>query len=138
MTFISFIFPAGGAILTLRNLQRLRQVDDSTARSLVWAAVGIFALGLTILLLLAPRDSSGLPQVDANAEVVIAAGTAVASYVVQRNPFRQWRTANARTRTSPWLHGFGLAVIYEILTVFITALAVGITGAVATTALVFF
>jgi hypothetical protein len=121
ISIISFLFPAGGAVLTIQNLRRLRQLDAPTARQMTYAIVGIFALGFGLLLLLAgggTKGKLGVNSIDPNAATALSIGIAAASYVVQRLPFRSWRTSNAQTRTSPWLGALGMAVLYEIVVAF--------------------
>ena len=57
----------------------------------VLLVVGIYAPRLTVLLLLAQDGTSTLRQPDPNSSLVISIGTASASYLVQRAPFRSWR-----------------------------------------------
>ncbi|HLJ65916.1 MAG TPA: hypothetical protein VKX16_00980 [Chloroflexota bacterium] len=117
VALIAFILPAGGAILTIRNLERLRQFDARVARQLSIAVVVLFAVGLTVLISSAPRTTSGMLQPDATATSILQFGVAAGSYLVQRAPFRAWRLANQRNRTSPWIGGAGLAALYTLLTI---------------------
>ena len=117
VTVISLILPTGGAILTVLNLQRLRQIDRRDARRMTIALVALFALALTSLILLAGFGSDGRPRIDPTAVEVLSLGVAFASYAVQRRPFRAWRLSNLRARTSPWLAALGVAAVYHLVTV---------------------
>jgi hypothetical protein len=116
VSLITLLLPAGGAILTIRNLYRMQQMDGATAKRLTVVAYVIFAIGLTALLLSAKKASGGLLQPDTDASTVLSCGVALASYVVQRLPFRLWKLTHERTRTSPWLGAAGRAALYTLIT----------------------
>lgn len=117
VSLISFVLPPGGAVLTARNLHRLGALDARVARQLTIAIVGVYVVGITALILLSPIGPKGIPQPDSNATAVLSGGVAVASYLVQRTPFRVWRLAHLRARTSSWIAGLGIAVIYTFVTI---------------------
>jgi hypothetical protein len=129
VSVIALLLPAGGAILTIRNLYRLRQHDAASAKRLMYAAYGIFALGFTALLLSAHKAPHGSLQLDTGASTVLSCGVAVASYMVQRAPYRSWRIAHQHVRPSPWLGGAGRAIMYTLIT-FAVVLPLAITGIV--------
>lgn len=102
-------------MLTIRNLERLGQIDRPTSRELSYAAIGIFAIGLTVLLVLAQRSVRGTQQVDYSAIGLLSVGVAVVSYVTQRGPFRAWRGTDSRRRPSSWWAALGTAVLYQLV-----------------------
>lgn len=119
---ITLLLPAGGALLTIQNLRYLGQIDPREARRLTLAAIAIFAVGLSVLLLFATPTKNGVPQVDSNSALVLSLGTALASYAVQRAPFQKWRIANTGVRTSWWLMGLGIAVLYQVFVVLVAVI----------------
>lgn len=137
VSLISLILPAGGAILTIANLYRLRELDATTARRLTIAAYLVLALGYTGLLLSTSYKASGglLQTADAGGGTVLSFGVSIASYVVQRRAFRQWKQSHQRARTSSWVGAVGRAAVYTLITFivvvpfFFAAAALGIGGA---------
>jgi hypothetical protein len=117
VTIIAFLLPAGGAVITVWNLHRFSQLDSVRARHLTIAVIAVFALGLALLLGLAPPSAGGMPTVDANASSVLSIGIALACFVAQRPAYRVWRERNTRTQTSRWFGAFGWAVVFSLLTV---------------------
>ena len=117
VSLIALFLPAGGAVLTVLNLQRLKEIDTATARLLAGVAVAVFIVGLASLFAGARRGASGGPQIDSTAATLLSFGVAVASYGVQRLPFRHWRVANTSSRTSSWLSGIGIAAVYQVVVV---------------------
>src|SRR5947209_17156325 len=115
VSFITLLLPAGGAILTIRNLQRLQTIDSEKARELIIASVWVFAVGIVILLLLAPSGTSG-PSTSGDTTAVLGGGMAVVSYLVQRTAFRTWRLEHRTTRTSSWLAAAGTAALFTVVT----------------------
>ncbi|HEY8685767.1 MAG TPA: hypothetical protein VIO57_09190 [Chloroflexota bacterium] len=115
VSLITLILPAGGAVLTIRNLQRLHTIDPQKARELIIASIGVFAVGIVILLLLNPASARG-QGVNGDATGVLGGGMAIVSYVVQRTAFRSWREANGTVRTGSWLPALGLAAVYSLVT----------------------
>lgn len=104
--------------MTVRNMQRLKAIDLGKARELTFAVIGVFAVGIVILFIVATGTSgSSAPSQDTAA--VLGFGTALASYFVQREPFRTWRTANRSVRTSPWLAALGTALLYTLVTLLV-------------------
>jgi hypothetical protein len=112
---IALLLPAGGAILTIRNLQRLQAIDSKKARELIIASIAVFAIGIVILLLLDPARSGGRGA-NADATVVLGGGMAIISYLVQRAAFRSWRRENGAVRTGSWLAAVGTAAVYSLVT----------------------
>ena len=116
VSLIALLLPPGGAVLTIQNLQRLRAVDAPLARQLTIALIGVYVLGIMALVLVSPRSSRGVPTPDSDVTTVLYGGVALASYIVQRQPFQSWRTAHLRTRTSSWIGALGIAFIYTLVT----------------------
>ena len=116
VSLIALLLPPGGAVLTILNLQRLRAVDASLARQLTVALIGVYILGITALFLVSPKGPRGVPSPDSDVTTVLYGGVALASYIVQRQPFQSWRTAHLRTRTGPWVGALGIAFMYTLLT----------------------
>lgn len=112
---MAILFAGGGAILTIRNLERLGQIDRTSSRNLTYAAVGIFAVGLTILLVLAERSVHGTHPVDYTAIGVLSVGVAIVSYIVQWAPFRAWRASHSRQRAASWWVAIGTAFLYQLV-----------------------
>jgi hypothetical protein len=133
---ITLILPAGGAILTITNLYRLRQLDATSARRLTLAAYVVVALGYTALFLATPLKGSGnlLQSTDASGSTVLSIGMGIASYLVQRQPYQEWRKTHERVPTSPWLGGAGRAIVYALITFaavvpfFLAGVALGLGG----------
>lgn len=117
VSLLSLLLPAGGAILTVRNLQLMRQLDPPLTRRLSIAIIVAFALGLSALILLGHPSHGGVPQVDSTSLSILAWGTGLSSYIVQYRPFRSWRGAHARQRVGNWLVALGFAVLYQIVAV---------------------
>ncbi|MGH2441549.1 MAG: hypothetical protein ACRDFX_00075 [Chloroflexota bacterium] len=115
VSLIALLFPAGGAILAVRNLQRLRHIDAATSRHLVIAIVALFAIGFSVLLSVGQRTGTSVPQINSTSALVLSIGVAVASYVVQQKPYQAWRARNSGTRTSAWIGALGRAVVYELI-----------------------
>ncbi len=115
VSLITLLLPAGGAILTIRNLQRLQTIDSQKARELIIASIGVFAVGIVILLRLDPAGAQG-QGVNGDTTGVLGCGMAVVSYVVQRTAFRSWREAHHTVRTGPWFPAVATAGIYSLVT----------------------
>lgn len=133
---IAFILPPGGAVLTIWNLQRLGQLNATTARQLMLVVMSLFALGYALLLSLTPVKSGSVPQFDASAARLINFGTAIASYLVQRPRFIEWRVSHKRDRSGSVASAVGIAVVYSVIwlvpttiTYLIVQALVGGTGA---------
>lgn len=116
---ITFILPAGGAVLTVHNLARIQGGDNSQVRRQTVGIVLLFALGLAIILALAPVQSNGAPRLDTDTYTVVQFGVAVAAYVVQRAPFRAWHQSHV-VRPSAWTTGVLTALIYQFLAILAT------------------
>lgn len=134
VALIAFLLPAGGAVLTVRNMARLQQIDQTRVRELVAAAIGVFAIGFTALLVLAQPNPAKPEALSTNASAVLSLGTAVASYVVQRSPYMAWRRVHERQRTGGWLRALWLAVLFTLVTlavVLVLRLAIAVFAAIA-------
>jgi hypothetical protein len=133
---MAFILPAGGAILTITNLYRLRQLDASSAKRLTIAAYIVIALGYTALFLATPLKTTTnvLQSPDASGSTILSVGMGLVSYLVQRIPYRDWRKRHAQVRTSSWLGGAGRAIVYALITFaavvpfFLAGVALGLGG----------
>jgi hypothetical protein len=119
VSLITFILPAGGAVLTIQNLARLQIVNSLTARRQAVGVVLLYGLGFAIILALAPVQADGVPRLDAGTYSVVQFGFAAAAYLVQRGPFRAW-VAKQTSGTSHWTSGVLTAVIYQLLATVIT------------------
>lgn len=115
VTLITFLLPAGGAILTVWNLHRLSEFDRRYATRLTMSVIVLFVIGISALYLTATPVSQGMPTLNATGLGVLSFGVAFASYIVQRAAFQKWRTAHQRDRTSSWLPAAGLALAYTII-----------------------
>lgn len=115
VALISFLLPAGGAVLTIRNMARLQQIDRTTVTELTVVTMAVFAIGFTALLVAGQPDPTKPASLDANVSAVLSFGTAVASYAVQRPAFVVWRRSHVRIRTGPWFRALGMALIYTLL-----------------------
>ena len=132
VTLITFLLPAGGAILTIRNLARLGSLGLSEAKTSSWILVAVFGAGTGILLSLSPVDREGLPRPDPNMTSAVYLAITFAAYLVQRRPYMTWRIQNRQHRQEWWVKGFGIALVYQIFAVVaavpIYVLAVTISG----------
>lgn len=117
ISLLALVFPAGAAVLTIRNLQRLLDLDPKDVRKLTIAVIAVFSIGLATLFLAAHKDSKGIPNLDPNAQTVLSAGVAIVSYAVQRTPFRNWRARHSTTRANSWLAAIGVALLYQVVAV---------------------
>jgi hypothetical protein len=115
VSVIALLLPAGGAILTIRNLERLQAIDSKKAKELIIASISVFAVGIVILLLLDPARSGGR-STNGDATAVLGGGMAIISYLVQRAAFLSWRRKNLTVRTGSWLAAVGTAAIFSLVT----------------------
>lgn len=119
VSLITFLLPAGGAVLTVHNLARLRETDSAGVRRESIAVVLLYAFGFALILTTAPIQADGIPQLDSGTYSVIQFGLAIAAYIAQRVPFRMWTEKHAR-QTSAWTSAVLTALIYQLLAIFIT------------------
>jgi hypothetical protein len=115
VSVMALLLPAGGAVLTIRNLQRLQAIDSKQARELIIASIGVCAVGIVMLLLLDPARSGGA-SANGDTTAVLGSGMAVVSYLVQRAAFRTWRREHQAVRTGSWLAAAGTAAWYSLVT----------------------
>jgi len=120
-----FLLP-GAAVLTVRNCQRLQLIDGVRARELIIAVIFMFAVGLAALILVAPLDKQGVPQLNSNASIFLTVSIAAICYGVQRKAYREWRAKHASMPPAPWLSGIGTAALYTFLTFLVTIPVVGV------------
>lgn len=112
---IALLLPAGGAVLTIQNLLRLRVIEPEQAKQLMFAAIGVFAVGIVVLLQVDLARSGGASGTS-DATGVLGGGMAIVSYLVQRAPFRAWRVQHTTVRTASFLGAVGTAVLFSLLT----------------------
>lgn len=115
MSFIALFLPAGGAVLTIRNLQRLQTIDARRARELIVASVGVFAVGIVILLLLDP-SSARARGFNGDTTGVLGGGMALISYGAQRRAYRVWRQRHGTVKAGSWLAAIATAAGYSLIT----------------------
>jgi hypothetical protein len=115
VSILAFALPAGGAMLTVRNLERLQQLTPQAARRLLYLIVAVFAIGLSLLVLVAQRDKSGQFVIDSDALLIVSAGVATASYLAQRAPFRLWQSQHPTERGGSLLEAIWLVIVYNVV-----------------------
>jgi hypothetical protein len=93
----------------------LQAIDSRKARELIIASIGVFAVGIVILLLLNPTRTSGQGS-SGDTTAVLGGGMAVVSYLVQRTAFRAWRLEHGLVRTGSWLAAVGTAALFTLVT----------------------
>ncbi len=86
----------------------------------------MFAVGLAALILVAPLDKQGVPQLNSNASIFLTVSIAAICYGVQRKAYREWRAKHASMPPAPWLSGIGTAALYTFLTFLVTIPVVGV------------
>jgi hypothetical protein len=128
VSVLTFLFPSGGAVVTVRNLQRLDQVSARTARALLIIVIAVFALGLALLVLTSQKDKSGKVMIDSGAYLIVSVGAAVASYLAQRNPFRSWRTAHTGVLPGSLLEAIALVLLYQLVAALVAAPVVALAA----------
>lgn len=116
ISVISLILPAGGAVLTVLNIARMQTVRPRHVRELALATMVVFAIGLTILFTLATPAPGRQPTLDSGVSLVLSVGTAVASYVAQREPRARWRRQHPNARSSSVLTAVAWSCIYTLAT----------------------
>jgi len=125
MLIALFLLP-GAAVLTVRNCQRLQLIDRVRARELIIALIFMFAVGLAALILVAPVDKQGVPQLNSDASIFLTVSVAAICYGVQRQAYREWRAKHVAIPSAPWLSGVGTAALYTFVTFLVTVPVVGI------------
>jgi hypothetical protein len=123
VTLIAFLLPpgVGGAILTVLNLRRMGQVDDTLTRRLVIALIAVFVVGFAALVALGKPGPQGIRSPDPTSYTLLQVGVAFACFSVQREAFRGWRVAHETAVTSPWASAIIVALVYT--TVWLVAVA---------------
>lgn len=109
IALIAFFFAPGGAILTVRNLQRLGTLSRARGRELIIALAVVFTLGYALL----AASSAGGSKVNPDPSLIINIPVAIACLFIQWTPFRTWQ-ARRGGRPSPWIQGLGLALLYDV------------------------
>lgn len=128
MTLVAFLLPpgVGGAILTVLNLRRMGEIDDTLTRRLVIALVGVFVLGFGALVALGKPGPQGIRTPDPTSYTLLQVGVAFACYSVQREAFRQWRSSNEKSMTSPWVSAIIVALVYTAVWLVAVAPVIGL------------
>lgn len=116
VSMLAFFLPAGGAILTIRNLERLEEITPKAARKLLLLTGVVFAFGLAFLVLVAQKDKSGHLVPDSGAYLILSVGVAMVSYLAQRPAFRAWQSTHSGQRNGSLLEAIGLTIFYYLLT----------------------
>lgn len=112
VSVIAFLLPPGGALLTVRNLARLRESDRRRAGELTAVVFALYAAGFTVLLLLvAPHGGDPAPLAP-EVSLVLSIGTALASYLALQRPYQEWRTAHRTAKPASVLSALITAVLY--------------------------
>ena len=116
MALIALLLPPGGAALTVRNLQRLGDIDETSARWLTVAVTAVFALGYAALIVITVGQSQGKSVQSADASAtVLDFGVGLASYIVQRLPYRHWRGTHHRAPTGSLVSALAVVAIYGLV-----------------------
>lgn len=116
VTFIAFFLPAGGAVLAVRNMARLGEIDARRSTELTVATLVVFAAGYSALVLVAQPSSSQQPNLSPAVTGLLSLGTAAGAFLFQRPAFVKWRSADPGGRTDPWYKAVGWGVVYQLLT----------------------
>jgi len=90
-------------------------MDITAARQMILVIMLVFALGYAVLLSLTPMKTGGIPQFDSNSITLINFGTAIASYLVQRPKFLEWKNTHKRTRPGSVVSAIAIAALYTVL-----------------------
>lgn len=128
VSVISFLLPPGGALLTVRNLARLRESERRRVGELTAAVFALYAFGFTVLLLLVAPNGGQPAPLAPGVSLVLSFGTALASYAVLQRPYLEWRNAHRTARLSSWVSALGSAILYTLalsLAVTLVRLAIG-------------
>jgi hypothetical protein len=117
VTLLTLFLPAGGIVLTIHNMYRLKVLDRAQAWRMAAGAICVFAVGLGIILGLAPVDKSGIAQPTQGAELIFSLPSALLAFLAHRGPFRGWRNDHRVDPTASWLQAVGWALAYTTCTV---------------------
>lgn len=116
VTAITFFLPAGGAVVAIRNMARLGEIDAHRALELTVATIVVFAAGYSALLTVAPPDQTGASTLSPIVTALLSLGTALAAFLFQRREFAAWREAHPRSDTGHWYAAVGWGLVYQCLT----------------------
>jgi hypothetical protein len=116
VTMIAFFLPAGGAVLAVRNMARLGEIDARRSTELTVATLVVFAAGYSVLVLVAHPTSSQQPNPSPAATGLLSLGTAFGAFLFQRRAFARWRNADPGRRTEAWYKAVGWGIAYQLLT----------------------
>ena len=108
--------------MTVRNLARVRHLDSRRATELTVTVFTLYAVGLTILLLLASPNGGQPGQLSPSVSTVLSFGTAIACYIVLRRPYLEWRAENPSVRASSWITAVVTSLVYTFAIAFAAAL----------------
>jgi hypothetical protein len=112
VALIAFLLPAGGIVVTIQNMYRLQVLDRAQAYRMAVGAMCIVAVGLGIILGIAPTDKSGQPIPPSGAELILSIAAAALAIAAHRGPFERWRSAHRVEATASWLRAAGWALLY--------------------------
>ncbi len=118
VTAITFFLPAGGAVVAIRNMVRLGEIDARRALELTVATIVVFAAGYSGLLIVSQPDSSGAPTLSPIVTALLSLGTALAAFIFQRKEYVAWRQTHPGTDTGAWYAAIGWGLVYQFLTYF--------------------
>lgn len=121
VTLIAFLLPAGGAVLAVRNMARLGEIDGRRAAELTVVTLAVFGAGYSVLVLAAQPNASQPPNISPAVTGLISVGVAAATFVFQRQAYAAWKRDHPGNVTAPWYTALGWSIVYQVLT-----LAVGI------------
>lgn len=116
VTLITFLLPAGGAVVAVRNLTRLDDIEPRRAMELTVATILVFAAGYAALLSVVQSTSGDAETMSPVVTLLLSFGTAAAAFFFQRENFSAWRESHPSGGTSPWYSALGWALVFHILT----------------------
>jgi hypothetical protein len=120
VTLIAFFLPAGGAVLAVRNMARLGEIDPRRTRELTVATILVFAAGYSVLLIAAQPSATQPSNLSPAVTGLLSLGTAAGTFMFQRGQFLAWRRDHPRDGTSPWYAAVGWGAAYEVLSILAT------------------
>ena len=118
VTAITFFLPAGGAVVAIRNLARLGEIDARRSLELTVATILVFAVGYSTLLFVAQPNLTAPSNLSPTVTGALSLGTAAAAFLYQRREYVAWRQSHPGTGTAPWYSALGWGLVYQFLTAF--------------------
>jgi hypothetical protein len=119
VTFIAFFLPAGGAVLAVRNMARMGEIDARRSIELTVALLAVFAAGYSALLLAAQPSPSQPSDLSPAVTALLSIGTAGGTFLFQRTDFLEWRRDHPQAQTARWYGAIGWGIVYQLLTAII-------------------